>query len=281
MSDAPQTPQDQAAYWNDDGGRRWVENIERVERMLRPLSDHLLRAAAPAAGEHVLDVGCGGGTTSAALAEAVGTSGQVLGADVSAVILDIAKRRYGARANLAFTLGDCAALPFPPARFDLLASRFGVMFFPDPGGAFTHLRKAVKRGGRLAFLCWRALDMNPWMSVPAEAAFKILPRPEPQPPHAPGPFAFADGTRLRAVLEGADWRDVRIEGIDVLLDLGDPAEAVQQLVRMGPPAPSFAAAAPETRAEVLAAVARAFAPHVVNGRITLPGATWVVQASAG
>jgi SAM-dependent methyltransferase len=280
MSAPSPKPQDQAAYWNDEGGRRWVENIERVERMLQPLSQRLLEGAKPAAGEHVLDVGCGGGVTSAAFAEAVGPAGHVTGADVSAVILDVAKQRYGARGNLEFALGDCAALPFAPARFDLLASRFGVMFFPEPGEAFAHLRKAVKPGGRLAFLAWRALDMNPWMGVPVQAAFSVLPRPEPPPPHAPGPFAFADGARLQDLLEGAGWREVRLETVEAMLDLGDPDMAVQQMIRMGPPAPIFAQADAATQAQVVAAVTRAFAPHVADGRITMRGATWLVHATA-
>ncbi len=269
---------DQASYWNEEGGRRWVENIERVERMLAPLSEHLLRLAAPAPGERVLDVGCGGGITSAALARAVSPGGRVLGLDVSAVILDVARRRFAAQDNLEFALGDAATMPLPAAGYDLVTSRFGVMFFPDPVGAFTHLRAALAPAGRLAFVCWQAPERNPWMALAVQAAFGILPRPEPQPPDAPGPFAYADPVRLRGILEAAGFGAVEIEGLERAVDLGPPDDAVKQLTRMGPAAGTFDAADPATRARVEAAVGAVFAPHVQAGRVTLGSATWLVQA---
>lgn len=270
---------DQAAYWNDEGGRRWVDNIERVERMLQPLSERLLQAAAARPGERVLDVGCGGGVTSAALAQAVGSNGQVLGVDVSAVILEVARRRYANTANLAFALGDAASMPFDSGTYDLITSRFGVMFFPEPAAAFSHLRAALKPAGRCEFICWRALDQNPWMAIPVKAAFEILPHPEPQAPTAPGPFAFADDVRLRGLLQQAGFHDIDITAVDQLLDLGTVEEAVQQMTRMGPPAALFAEADVATRAKVMAALERVFAPFLSAGRIRMHSATWLVRAT--
>ena len=203
---ATPAPPDQPTFWNEEGGRRWVQNIQRVERMIEPLSARLLQHAAPRPGERVLDVGCGGGVTSAALARAVGASGRVLGVDVSAVILDVARERFSSTGNLDFALGDAAAMPLQRGGFDLLVSRFGVMFFADPVAAFAHLRTALAPGGRLAFICWRALDQNPWMAECVRAAFTVLPRPEPQPPDAPGPYAFADDARLRDILGASGYR---------------------------------------------------------------------------
>lgn len=269
-------PIDQAQYWNEDGGRRWVENIDRVERMIEPLNAVLLALAAPRPGERVLDVGCGGGATSAAVAAAVGDTGRVLGVDVSSVILDVARRRYARRANLAFEHGDAATMPL--TGFDLLVSRFGVMFFPDPVAAFTHLRQALVPGGRLAFLCWRALDDNPWMADCARAAFTVLPKPEPTPPGAPGPFAFADATRLRGILDAAGFGDIAIEALNVMLDLGPADEALAQMTRMGPAAAGYAAADEMTRAAVLDALRAAIAPRLDGGRVRMPGSVWQVRA---
>mgnify|MGYP002380509440 CR=1 FL=1 len=280
-SPPPQPPPDQPTFWNEDGGRRWVQNIDRVERMIEPLSARLLEFAAPRAGERVLDVGCGGGVTSAALARAVGPEGRVLGVDVSAIILEVARRRFGPIGNLGFELGDAASMTLPAARFDLLFSRFGVMFFADPVAAFTHLRGALAPGGRLAFLCWRALDQNPWMAGCVDAAFTVLPRPDPQPPGAPGPYAFADGVRLAGLLADAGFSGVRVDPLDTPLDLGPVDEAVVQMTRMGLAASAYAAAAPEAQAAAEAAIRAVLERHVApGGTVRMASATWLVGARA-
>ena len=270
------TPSDQATYWNEDGGRRWVANIARVERMLQPLADELLALAAPASGERALDVGCGGGLTSAAFARAVAPAGRVLGLDVSAVILDVARERFKDTPNLEFALGDAATMAL--ADYDLVTSRFGVMFFPAPIAAFSNLRRALRGDGRLAFICWRSLDENPWMAVPTRAAFTVLPRPEPTPPGAPGPFAFADGDRLRDILEQAGFGAVSIEPFDRTLDLGTPDDALEQMTRMGPAAAAFTAAAVSEQRAAADAIRAALEAHVVGGTVHMPSATWLVRA---
>jgi SAM-dependent methyltransferase len=267
-----------ARYWNESGGRRWVANIEGVERMLSPLAERLLAHAAPRAGQSVLDVGCGGGLTSKAFAEAVGVSGQVIGVDVSSQILDVARQRFAAMPNLRFEEGDAGSMPLTTARFDHITSRFGVMFFPDPVGAFAHLRPALKPAGRLSFICWRELKLNPWMAVPVRAAFEILPRPEPLAPNAPGPFAFADEAYLRGILEQTGFQALEIVAHDALLNLGSLADAIQQMTRMGPAAQAFDEADEPTRAKVLHALEQAFAPSLRDGAVQLPSATWLVSA---
>jgi len=272
----PAAPIDQAQHWNEEGGRRWVENIVHVERMLEPLNAELLALAAPRAGERVLDVGCGGGSTSAAFAQAVGPSGQVLGVDVSAVILEVARRRFAGVRGLSFEVGDAATMAL--AGFDLIVSRFGLMFFADPVAAFTGLRRAAAAHGRLAFVCWRGIELNPWMGECAKAAFSVLPRPEPTPPGAPGPFAFADATRLRGILEAAGHVGIDIAARDLLLDLGSAADALEQMTRMGPAAPGYAAASVATRAAVDDALRAVLAAHLDGDRVRMPGAVWLVRA---
>ena len=278
MNQQQNVPADQPTYWNEEGGRRWVENIQRVERMIEPLSARLLRHAAPRTGERVLDVGCGGGVTSAAYAGAVGASGTVLGLDVSAVILAVARERYAAVTTLSFALGDAATMPLEAGSFDLVSSRFGVMFFADPVAAFANLRVALKPGGRLAFICWRALDENPWMADCVRAAFSVLPRPEPLPPTAPGPFAFADPARLRDILEQSGYTDISIEPLDQLLDLGSIDDAVAQMTRMGPAASAFAAASVADQAAVVTAIRAALRPHQSGGSVRMVSGTWLVGA---
>lgn len=278
MSQQTSTTLDQATYWNEGGGRRWVSNLDRVERMLAPLADELVRHAAPRTGEAVIDVGCGGGLTSKAFADAVGPTGEVLGLDVSAVILEVARARFPAETCLRFVEGDAGSLPLPSAHFDLITSRFGVMFFPDPVAAFGHLRAALKPGGRLRFICWREIALNPWMGLAASTAFEILPRPAPSAPNSPGPFGLADETWLRHVLEAAGFRDVEAHTHERKLDLGALDEAVEQMTRMGPAAPVFDEADEPTRERVRAALRAALAPHVSGGRVALASSTWLVSA---
>ncbi len=281
MSQASTAPPDQPTYWNEEGGRRWVENIQRVERMIEPLSGQLLRHAAVRDGEQVLDVGCGGGVTSAACARAVGPAGRVLGLDVSAVILAVARERYETVANLSFALGDVATMRLDTAAFDLIVSRFGVMFFADPVAAFAHLRGALTAGGRIAFICWRALDENPWMAESVRAAFTVLPRPEPPPPTAPGPFAFADAARLREILTRSGYGGISIDALDSPLDLGSIDDAVTQMTRMGPAASAFAAASAADQQAAIAAIRAALRPHVSAGTVRMASATWLVGARRG
>jgi SAM-dependent methyltransferase len=278
MAEAAAAPSDQPTYWNEEGGQRWVQNIQRVERMLEPLSDRLLRHAGPRVGERVLDVGCGGGLTSAAFANAVGASGEVLGLDVSAVILAVARERFATVPNLAFELGDAEKIDLKPAVFDLVSSRFGVMFFADPVAAFGNLRRALTVGGRLAFVCWRALEENPWMADCVKAAFSVLPRPEPPAPHAPGPFALADDGRLRQILADSGYAAISIDPFDPTLDLGSLDEAVVQMTRMGPAASAIAAASAADQQAVVAAVRAALEPHAGDGSVRMASGTWLVSA---
>lgn len=278
MSQQASTTVDQATYWNEGGGRRWVSNLDRVERMLAPLADELLGHAAPQPGEAVIDVGCGGGLTSKAFAEAVGPTGEVLGLDVSAVILEVARARFPGEAALRFVEGDAGSMPLPSAHYDLITSRFGVMFFPEPVAAFSHLRAALKPGGRLRFICWRDMALNPWMGLAASTAFEILPRPAPSVPNSPGPFGLADERWLRQVLEGAGFRDIEVRAHDRTLDLGPLEEAVEQMTRMGPAAPVFDEADEATRERVRSALQAVLAPHVREGRVHLASSTWLVSA---
>jgi len=278
MVQAPAAPPDQPTYWNEEGGQRWVQNIQRVERMLEPLSDRLLRHAQPRVGERVLDVGCGGGVTSAAFANAVGPSGEVLGLDVSAVILDVARERFAAVPNLSFVLGDAEKMRLNPALFDLVSSRFGVMFFANPVAAFANLRRALTGKGRLAFICWRALEENPWMAECVQAAFSVMPRPEPPAPNAPGPFALADAGRLREILAGSGYDAISIDPLDHTLDLGSLDEAVVQMTRMGPAASAIAAASAADQQAVVAAVRAALEPHAGGGSVRMASGTWLVSA---
>lgn len=266
---------EQDDFWNEEGGERWVENIDRVEAMISGLSTHLLAHAAPSDGEHVLDIGCGGGITSAALASAVGSRGVVLGADISEVILQVARTRYADVANLTFTTADAQAFPFTPKSYDLITFRFGVMFFADPDAAFGNICQAGKPGARMVYLCWRSLAENPWMGAPAAAAFTMLTPPEKPAPGTPGPFSLADAERTSKIMAGAGFSDIKFTPVDEPVNLG-ALDPVLQLMTTTGPATEPLKAASETDRE--AAMRATLAEHDTNDGVIMPSAIWVVEA---
>lgn len=273
----------QRDYWAGDAGRAWVEHQERMDAGLAPVSTLLLAAAAPQPGERVLDIGCGAGETSLALADAVGPGGHVTGADISPLLLSRARERAAGRTNVAFVEADAQTHAFA-GDADLLFSRFGVMFFADPAAAFRNLATALRPGGRLCFACWRPVAENPWTTVPMQALRPLLPAPAAPPdPLAPGPFAFADPVRVTGILAQAGFAAIAATPRDFPMMMGrgeDPlADAVRFLRKLGPAAAALREAGPEASEAAKPLLAAALAPHVADGRVSLPGAIWIVTAT--
>jgi SAM-dependent methyltransferase len=275
---------DQLAYWNGPAGERWVQEQVHLDRMLRPFGKAALDAAGVAPGEAVLDVGCGCGDSVLSLAALVGARGRVVGIDPSAPMLALARRRCAAVSTVTLVEGDASSASAGPGPFDLLFSRFGVMFFVDPTRAFRHLRGALRAEGRLAFACWRPPEENPWASVPFEAVAEVLGRPEPPPPDAPGPFSFGDPARVRGILEGAGLRDVSLQPFEAPITFGASAsvnEAAREIARMGPVARLLVDRDEAAVSRALGAIERAIAPVIGVDGVQFPGATWIVTARAG
>jgi SAM-dependent methyltransferase len=272
---------EQIEYWNGRQGERWVTHQESIDRVWQPIGEAAIGHAAVLAGEHVVDVGCGCGATSLALASRVGSSGSVLGVDISAPMLARARERAAALRldHLKLVLADASSYPFATGA-DLVFSRMGVMFFADPVAAFTNLRRALRPGGRIVFACFRDRALNSWLTVPFDAAFAVIP-PEPPPPaDAPGPFSLAAETRLRAVLGGAGFADVACERVDHDLVVGeDVGSATDFSIQAGPVARVLADASEDVRARVRTAVEQSLARHVASSGVSLRAATWVVRAT--
>ena len=188
----------------------------------------------------MLDVGCGSGATSRHMAERVGLQGRVVGVDISITILAVAKERAEHISNLRFEVGDAQTMDLGEDAFDLIYSRFGVMFFQDAIAAFTNLHRALKPTGRLKFLAWRAAAENPWMQQPVTAIQEIFPpppnsNPDVPDPNAPGPFSLAQLERLHHVLQSAGFTEVQVEAIDNHMRMGSADEAISLILgMMGP-----------------------------------------------
>ncbi|MDQ1154631.1 class I SAM-dependent methyltransferase [Brevundimonas sp. SORGH_AS_0993] len=271
--------------WNGDSGRRWVENQDRLDRMLAAYGEALARAADPAVGDHVLDVGCGAGATTFDMAARVGPGGRVVGLDISAPLIERALDLASARGETVdFRLADAASTDFAPD-FDRVVSRFGVMFFDDPVAAFANLRRALKPGGRMVFVCWRAAAENDWTRLPMGAIRDIVPPAPPPGPDAPGPFSFGDRARIERIMTEAGYADVDIRPFDSLIPfgVGDTADAalddaVDHAIRVGPLERALKDVSDAVRAQALAAARLAFAGKLRPDGVWIDGAAWIVSA---
>ncbi len=267
---------EQVEYWNGAVGERWAAFQAVLDAALKDISDKVLAFAEAKPGERVLDIGCGCGTTTFALAKAVGPSGGVTGVDISRPMLAAARAR-GAGVN--FREADASTHLFHPTH-SLVFSRFGVMFFADPVSAFANIRKALSPHGRLAFVCWRSLAENAWAAVPVAAAKPLLPPQEPMDPHAPGPFAFADPARVQDILGRAGFRNVRVEALDSAMHMGATVEAAaDQALRIGPLARAATGLDDALRAQISEVVKGALAPFATAEGVAPPAACWLMGAT--
>ncbi len=270
---------EQIEFWNGPTAQSWVASQERMDRLLEALSNKALQRAAPRSGEKVLDIGCGCGDTSLAMAD---LGAVVTGVDISEPMLAHARSRSAGRAGVEFISADASTYSFG-SDYDLAFSRFGVMFFADPYQAFSNIRDGLKADGRLCFICWQSPRNNPWLSVPGGAAQPFLPEPAATPdPRAPGPFAFADPTYVEDILARAGFRNVAIEPCSADMCLGgDVDEAVQFLLRNGPMSRVLAELDEQARNRALQAVRETLAPYAASAGVVLSGACWIASAENG
>jgi SAM-dependent methyltransferase len=283
-SDGHDQNADQIAYWNGPGGQRWADRQQTQDIVLGPIADVLIDRAKPKAGERIIDVGCGAGATTVAFAQKVGPSGHVLGIDVSAPMLERAGQVAPKGMPVEFMLADATVYPFAPASFDLLASRFGVMFFADPALSFANMRKALKPSGRLAFACWRDPRDNPFFMAPLQAVYKHVPKLPQLGPEDPGPFSFASEARVNRVLGEAGFSGVAMEPCDLLLDVavGQGLDAaVQGALEIGPASRALQDQPPDVVAAATASIREALALFASGQSVLLRASIWIVTASGG
>lgn len=279
----------QTLDWNGNSGERWLANQERLDRMLAAYGDAAVAAAAPQPGERVMDIGCGAGATTLDIARLVCPVGFVLGVDISAQLIGRARERAADSDNpgkgVEFLLADASREVFAPPRFDLLFSRFGVMFFDDPVAAFGHIRHALRPDGRLVFVCWRGAGENDWTRLPMAAIRDIVPPAPPVDAEAPGPFSFGDRGRVTRILTDAGYGDIVFEAVDhpILFGLGATREAaiddaVDHALQVGPLGRALIDQPGIVKAQAIAAVRAAFGEKAGPDGVTIEGAAWVVTA---
>ena len=271
---------EQAEAWNGASGRHFIEQRERHERMRGRLTARLLVGAQVEDGENVLDIGCGCGDVTILAARAT-RSGHALGADLSQIQVAEARRLAASAGvtNASFEVADAQVHPFQAAAFDLVLSNFGVMFFDDPAAAFGNLRKALRRGGRLAFLCWRTRDENPFFTVGfAEAAAALNLRELPGPPAA---FSLADTGRVGTLLSGAGFGGIEFATVDEPMLIGRDVDDVLEYERASPSVTELVTGLSAAQAaELTKQVRDRLVTYASPDGVAMPGAAWLVTAQA-
>lgn len=272
------TAPDQHELWNGPAGRAWVEAQQLLDAMFEPFEHILMQAAGSA--RAVLDIGCGTGATTLALARARQGEGRCAGIDISQPMIRLARERAAREGvDAHFLCADAQSHRFCPDSFDLLVSRFGVMFFSDPVAAFANLRRAARPEARLCCIAWRSAAGNPFMTTAERAAASLLPDLPPRAPGGPGQFAFADADRVRGLLEQAGWASVEITPLDVACTFPQ-AQLDRYVTLLGPVGLALQRADDATRERVTAALRCAFEPFIDNDAVRFTAACWRIEARA-
>ncbi len=284
MSTPEQNHADQLAYWNSPAGEKWLKRQAETDVMLAPAQEAAILRAAPRAGEHVLDIGCGCGASTIELAERVGGAGRVVGVDISTAMLEHARMRALSVPQAETLCADAARFSFPAESFDLMFSRFGVMFFGAPAAAFAHLRGALKPAGRIVFTCWRGIEENPWMRVPLRAVCNHVPRPPRPGPEEPGPYSFADPARVTRILTATGLDAPRFTKFDFVIDLAGGRgldAAVDNAASVGAASAALNDQPQHLRDAALDELRATLAPLEKDGRVPLDAAVWIVESARG
>lgn len=270
----------QAARWNGSAGRAWVDSQTLMDTMFQPIEDLLLESLANRPDATVLDVGCGAGAITLAIAKRLGGQRRCTGIDISAPMIAAARERAARETTPAdFVCADAQHHDFDAAHFDLVLSRFGVMFFNDPVAAFARLRKATRNNGQLRFIAWRSPAENPFQTAAEHAARPLLPQLPERRPNEAGQFGFAERKRVEDILAAAGWQDIELHAVDIACRF-PASELPAYLNRMGPVGRALESVDADTRAQVLAALQPAFAHYLHDNEVHFSAACWDVNARA-
>lgn len=270
----------QNALWNGAAGRAWVESQDLLDQLFQPFESLLLDAISPKT-RAVLDVGCGTGSTTLVLARRLGPGGRCTGVDISEPMIVVARARAEREPTPPiFLLADAQEHPFERASFDAVTSRFGVMFFEDAVRAFVNLRRAVKDDGQLHFVAWRSAEENAFMTTAERVAAPLLPDLPVRRSGEPGQFAFADGDRVRRVLEDSGWSGIHVRRLDVPCSMPEK-ELTRFVTRMGPVGRMLEQVGDDRiRERVVETVRAAVDPYVHGPEVRFMAACWMVSARA-
>jgi SAM-dependent methyltransferase len=268
---------EQLRAWDGDEGDYWASNAEYFDRSVAPYHERLFAVAAIGEREHVLDVGCGTGQTTRDAARAA-SAGSALGVDLSSRMRDYAGRRAAEEGvtNVTFAQADAQIHRFDPGRFDVAISRTAAMFFGDHGAAFGNIARALRSGGRLVLVTWQPLAGNEWIREISGAL--VAGRDLPAPPPDAGPFSLSDPDRVRALLAGAGFADVQLEGMTAGIWFGNDADDAHRFV-LGLMGWMLEGLDEAGRARAIDALHATMAAHETPDGVLFESASWITEAT--
>lgn len=283
MGAARETDDDQTALWNGPAGHAWVDAQDVLDQALKPMEDLLVQAVFASGSlpkSRVLDVGCGTGSTTLAVARRLGLNGRCVGIDISEPMIIAARSRTEREgAGTSFIHADAQTYPFEPSGFDAIISRFGVMFFDDSVQAFANLRRAASREAALRFIAWRSPAENAFMTTAERAAAPLLPNLPARRANAPGQFAFADRDRIYTILAQTGWTEIDVRAIDPSCTFPEK-DLVRYLTRLGPVGRVLDQVDERIRTQVIEKARAALDPYVHGAEVHFTAACWMVYARA-
>ena len=215
---------EQFEFWNEGIGKKWVEEDDSMNERLSILTKELFLRSNINRDDKILDIGCGGGQTTFEASEMVGENGYVIGADISKILLDLAKSKYANTKNLEFKYCDVQNYEFRENSFNKVISRFGVMFFENPIEAFKNIYNSIQEGGSLNFVCWTNVMENEFFTDPTNIIIKHINKEFQEITRAPGPLAFSEEDYVKEILISSKFKNVKIEKVYSSISTNDSAE---------------------------------------------------------
>jgi ubiquinone/menaquinone biosynthesis C-methylase UbiE len=274
---------DEIDYWNGPQGHKWVNNNRLTDFMYQPLGDMTVERAALRPDERVLDIGCGCGTTTLKMAKLVAPGGDITALDVSTLMLAVAREKTkSAAVPIKLVNADAETYDLGPASFDVMFSQFGLMFFTNPSAALTNFHRALKPNGRIAFVCWRGPELNPWFVLPFEAVRNYMPEMEAPNPDAPAsPFSFASKEKVEDMLHDAGFVDMQFDSFETTIKMGDGSlqSCVDYVAAFNGPVAAILRNADEATIPAIIETLRvAMEPYHTGKNLELAASPWIVTA---
>ena len=215
---------EQYEFWNEGIGKKWVQEDKSLNERFTILTNEFFSKTKINKDDSILDIGCGGGITSYEASKLVGENGYVIGADISKILLDLAKTNYSYIKNLEFKYCDVQSYEFEKKIFNKVISRFGVMFFENPIDAFKNISNSIQDGGSLHFVCWTDVMENEFFTLSANIIIKHLNKDFPEISRAPGPFAFSEEDYIKQILRTSGFENIKVEKVNSLISTNDAPE---------------------------------------------------------
>ena len=274
----------QKEFWSGKGGDVWVEKQNAMDVMLEPLGAAALSKLPNDLGEHILDIGCGCGSTTLSIAEHLPKNSRITGVDISEPMLDQARKLSLERnlSNTDFQVMDIQTELDEENTYSAAFSRFGVMFFETPVLAFKNIHRSLQQEAKLSFVCWQSPQLNPWQALSIQVIKKFVDLPSP-PPRSPGPFAFAEINYLESIMVDSDFKDIAIESHEeqITMFVGKSLEeASNDYLSINPVVTAMLEeSSQEVKDDISGALQNLFEEYSDGNGLHFPSATWLVTAS--